>query len=278
MNGAFDPLPISYDRTMDTPTPSRRRALFAAALLAPVVLGIGFTILGEFTAPLLGGGLAFSLAYALILGVGAAITLWLVNRLARTRQIPTPLIGPPPALAVGTGLGLLTATLASGIYFFVNRPRLASPLGPALRPEALISNLGVGALEEIGFRAGLVHTLYARWGVLAGLLGGSVPFGLLHILGFIFGRPPSAAHVIGVSFGGWFLSLLYLRWGLLAAAAGHWIWNSAASNCARVFGIKLYQLESAWSSNVAIGLCILALHLLAPPPARIEAGPNAPQT
>jgi membrane protease YdiL (CAAX protease family) len=259
----------------------RRALLFLLALLGPVALLLAFTMLGEFAVPI-SPGPAAPAVYAAILLLGAVATFVFVRWTARLRHERPPVIGGVASLTIGAVVGLLVSAASGGLYYLVHRPELARPLATALRPSRFISNLGPASLEEVGFRAGVVQLLSSVWGTLAGLLGGSVPFGVLHLLGVLFGRPPSLTHVIGVSAAGWLLSLLYLQCGLLSAVACHWVWNSLASFWFRAFQLPAktaqIQFEGAWTTDAVLLLTCAVLHLLRPTSRGGEQGIDATNT
>jgi membrane protease YdiL (CAAX protease family) len=248
-------------------TSAARVALAVTAVLAPVALIVGFTILAEFSSNLAGGGLGAAPLYAAELLVGAVVIFVFLRWIAALRGTRPPVLGGSRGMVYGAAVGL-AASLGSALLFYAwKRPTLASPLAPVLRPSRVISNAGVAAIEEAGFRAGVVHIATAAWGQLAGLLAGSIPFGVLHLLGFIFGRPPSLTHVISVSAAGWLLSLLYLQFGLTSAFACHWVWNSLASNLARAFQLPrrtgVMMFEGAWTTVLVLVILCVVIHRLA---------------
>jgi membrane protease YdiL (CAAX protease family) len=241
-------------------------AVGIAMVLAPIALMVGFSIAGELAAGLAGGGTAGAMLYAAVLVLGAAVTFGLLRWMAAARGIDPPPLGRPVGLGLGTGAGFVASIGSAALFYLVQRPRLADPPWTALRPLRAVANIGPAVLEEVAFRAGVVHVVATAWGEWAGLLSGSVPFGALHVLGVIFGRPPSLSHVIGVSAGGWLLSLLYLRLGLGAAFACHWIWNALASSWIRLFQLPKpwgeILFEGAWTTDLVLVLLCIALHAL----------------
>jgi membrane protease YdiL (CAAX protease family) len=248
------------------PVNARRWGLAATAVVVPVALIVGFSILAELTSKLYFDGLGAVVLYAALLLVGAAVVLVFLRWMARLREIAPPSVGTVGGLGLGLAAGLVASGGSGLLFYLVNRPTLASPLAPVLRPSRAISNLGPAALEEAGFRGGVVHIFAAAWGQWAGLLAGSVPFGVLHLLNFIFGNPSNLTHVVGVSVAGWLLSLLYLRFGLGAAFACHWVWNSLATNWTRAFQLPrdsaIVLFEGAWTTDLVLVLLCIAIHLL----------------
>jgi membrane protease YdiL (CAAX protease family) len=245
---------------------ARRVGLAFAAIVVPVALMVGFSILAQLTSKLVGSGLGLVLLYPVELLVGAAVIVVFLRWMARLRSTGEPWLGTGRGFGWGFAAGLV-ASIGSGILFYLaKRPTLADPLTPVLRPSRAISNIGTAAIEEASFRAGVVQIVASAWGPWAGLVAGSVPFGALHLLNILFGSPPSLAHVIGVSAGGWLLSLLYLRFGLTAAFACHWVWNSLATNWVRAFQLprksRMVLFEGAWTTDLVLVLMCGAIHWL----------------
>jgi membrane protease YdiL (CAAX protease family) len=112
-------------------------------------------------------------------------------------------------------------------------------------------------------RAGVVHILNGLHGPWAAMAGGSLPFGLLHVFGRLFGNPVGISLVIGTTASGLLLSILYLRFGFWAAFACHWIWNSLARAWVMYAGITsrdgIQQFEGAPETVVVLLLACLCL-------------------
>ncbi|MCB9558225.1 MAG: CPBP family intramembrane metalloprotease [Deltaproteobacteria bacterium] len=241
-------------------------SLTTVALVVPVALAVGLSVLAALSTKAVADQTSAAVLYAVELLVGAAVVFGFLRWMAALRGIDTPRFGPFAGLGWGALAGLLASAASGILYYLVNRPTIARPLVSALRPSQAISSIGPASVEEVAFRGGLVHIVDAAWGQWAALLAGSIPFGVLHLVGAIFGRPPSLAHVIGVSAGGWLLSLLYLRSGLQAAFACHWIWNSLAGNWVRAFQLPRetgeVSFEGAWTTDLVLVLLCLAIHRL----------------
>src|SRR5690606_22844037 len=110
------------------------------------------------------------------------------------------------------------------------------------------------------FRGGIVHTTTRIWGKWAGLASGSVPFGLLHMVDILFGNSITPIHVFGIILGGLLLSLIYLRLGLFAAIACHYIWNVLATRWQKGYGLAdMGDFEGSWVACVVLLLVTLAL-------------------
>ena len=134
------------------------------------------------------------------------------------------------ALAIGGWAGLGAGILAFGLVHVLLVATGRSERGPVDRAGAIgqwaraVAILAVASfLEELVFRAGLVG-LGRRWiGIPAALAVSTVAFGWAHVLN---GRGtrwvPVNLGLVGVALG-----LVYLRWGLWAAAGAHAGWNLA---------------------------------------------------
>jgi membrane protease YdiL (CAAX protease family) len=155
---------------------------------------------------------------------------------------------------------------------FVAQSRPHQELGTLVERVQLVrfvANVSPALVEEASMRAGVVQLLDTCYGSWAGLLGGSVPFGLLHIVSRLFGQPVSVAHVLGTTIAGLLLSLLYLRFGVGAAVACHWVWNSLASAWAHYLGFAEHggvrEFEGAWQTSAVLLLLCWALYSIPVP-------------
>lgn len=158
--------------------------------------------------------------------------------------------GKPSNLLWGMLIGLMIST-ASGIGFGLSQ-------GYPLQMENLFNNFFSNALrqaspalvEEIVFRAGIVHSTLQLFGNIAGLASGSVPFGILHLAGLLFGQSVTAAQIFGISLAGLMLSLMYLRFGILGAFGTHLVWNALVRGWLDVYGVTdravVSDLEGSW--------------------------------
>jgi membrane protease YdiL (CAAX protease family) len=184
----------------------------------------------------------------LILAMGLAF----IVRRSQSGLKMTPFIwGKPSSLLWGLVIGLaISAT--TGISFGISQ-------GYPFHWENLFNNLAMNALghaspaltEEIVFRAGIVHSTLLLFGKLAGLASGSIPFGILHLAGLLFGQSVTPAQVLGISLAGLMLSLMYLRFGILGAFATHLTWNTLVGGWINVYGLTdrgsaVSALEGSW--------------------------------
>jgi len=138
--------------------------------------------------------------------------------------------GAGQALAAGLagGLGLFFLVMVVGALIQTFFPNLspqpfADLVTQAARPADLLIPLFLGSFlapltEELYFRGFLFPALKARYGRVAGLVGSSAIFGLLHL---------DLMRFIPLALGGMGLAYLYQRTGnLLAAITAHATWNT----------------------------------------------------
>jgi membrane protease YdiL (CAAX protease family) len=114
----------------------------------------------------------------------------------------------------------------------------------------LIANLYPALTEEAYFRGGIVNLLTQSFGQTIGLAAGSVPFGVIHIIGIFFGKTITIAQILGISLAGLMLSLMYLRFGLMGAVSCHLMWNAFVPGWAKVYGLEnkntVGLIEGSW--------------------------------
>ncbi|MGI9862249.1 type II CAAX endopeptidase family protein [Moorella naiadis] len=138
--------------------------------------------------------------------------------------------GAGQALATGLagGLGLFFLVMVVGTFiqaFFPNpTPQpFADLVTQARRPADLLIPLFLGSFlapltEELYFRGFLFPALKARYGFVAGLVGSSAIFGLLHL---------DLMRFLPLALGGMGLAYLYERTGnILASITAHATWNT----------------------------------------------------
>jgi len=180
---------------------------------------------------------------------GLLVTLLVVRWIAFRLKISAPRMMDWRGIATGLAVGLIISITCGLLFGLLHGEPAAVTFVAALEPASFLRNLGPALIEEASMRAGVVHLLNGLHGPWAGLAGGSLPFGLLHMFGRIFGNPVDVAHVIGTTASGLLLSILYLRFGFWSAFACHWIWNSLAGAWVRYAGITsrdgMQQFEGA---------------------------------
>jgi len=199
------------------------------AIITPVAAMFAIIFYEQYWGSYIPGKWVIASCFAVI-GIAGAVGIHSLNSyLSGKTQVPCPLVGSLKKLLLGILLGLATSMVSGLLYYAVYKPEISHNLPVIFKqnlPLAATSNISSAVIEEAAFRGGLVHFIAAYWGQTAGLLGGSIPFGLAHLAGRIWGIPVDLLHVIGTAMAGLLLSLVYLRWGLLSAIGLHWTWNS----------------------------------------------------
>jgi len=226
------------------------------SLILPIVLLLAATICSELIVKQFGKTWK---TYTLLPLFGISIGLlcvYVLNKLSASLKIQKMVLGNFKGFLFGITLGIAVSILSATLFYITKGPALNFNL---LLPDfhlKLLGNIFPATVEEITFRGGIVHFLTAFWGKFAGLLGGSIPFGVIHLFGKLFGHPVDLMHVIGVSVAGLSLSYLYLELGLLPAISYHLIWNSLCSKWVSVFELPrkggVQQLEGFWGTSLVI--------------------------
>lgn len=172
-------------------------------------------------------------------------------------------IGNLKSLFIGLLIGFLVS-FSSGIGFglYMHYP---------LQFSNILSNLHINTLasvypslcEEVVFRGGIVNLTAQLFGIIPGVAAGSIPFGIIHILGSFFGQSVTFYQIVGISLAGAMLSLMYLRFGLLASFACHLVWNSFVGGWIKVYGITdksaISAFEGSWITCLVLLICCAAL-------------------
>ena len=162
-------------------------------------------------------------------------------------------------LLLGIVVGVCISIFSGLFYFLANQPKLNIPAFHKNLEISVIANMSPAIVEEFGFRGGVVHFLQSYYGKMVGLAGGSISFGIVHIIGRMFGNPVGISHITGVTIAGLLLSLLYMKYGLFSAIGCHWIWNSLCNPICRMFGIPdkggTQVFEGAWTT-ILVYVCI----------------------
>ncbi|MDP6414935.1 MAG: CPBP family glutamic-type intramembrane protease [Gammaproteobacteria bacterium] len=207
-------------------------------------------------------------AIAATIGIIGATVIFRVIRLAifRLDIISLELKQGSRGATVGLAVGLIVSITCGLLFCFLHGEPITGSFVAVVQPVRFLQNLGPALIEEASMRAGVVHMLNGLHGPWAGLAGGSLPFGLLHLFGRIFGNPVGIPHVIGTTASGLLLSILYLRFGFWAALSCHWIWNSLAGTWVRYAGVTsrdgMQQFEGAVETVVVLVIasaCLLVI-------------------
>lgn len=226
-------------------------------IVIPAACVILFSILLEFaTAPFKNSPIILALLRG-TLGILAGLVIILLIRMLNARIGWEPFVwGPARAVFVGAIIGLLVSFSSGIIFHLVNNTTKDFSAFPNGLGKSAIANISFAFLEEVGFRGGLVNGLVQWGGKTAGIAGGSVPFGLAHLAGRLFGQPVGFMHVIGTTLAGLLLSLVYLRYGLWAAISCHWVWNTLCGAWVRFFDIPkqggMQVFEGAWTTSLVL--------------------------
>jgi membrane protease YdiL (CAAX protease family) len=200
---------------------------------------------------------------SLVIAMGIS---WIVRR-SQTELKMTPFSwGKSSSLLWGLLIGLMISA-ASGIGFGISQ-------GYSLHWQNLSNGLSMNVLrhaspalmEEIVFRAGIVHSTLLLFGKAAGLASGSVPFAILHLVGLLFGQSVTAAQIFGISLAGLMLSLMYLRFGILGAFATHLTWNALVGGWINAYGladkgVAVSALEGSWITCLVLALACTVLYI-----------------
>lgn len=118
--------------------------------------------------------------------------------------------------------------------------------------EQIFFQLRPALIEEIGFRFGLVLLGFAFFGRNFGLLAGSLPFGVLHLLNFMSGQEVIWEYIVGTAIAGLYLSLVFMNYGLVAAIVAHYSWNVLAATSAQLYSFKQEQLEGGTGTLILL--------------------------
>lgn len=196
----------------------------------------------------------------MVIGLVFGITILFSNYFfSKTMKVAKTDLGGFTGLLKGFLIGFLVVSFLALFYYIVNKPALNFSLFFNDFLPHFVADVSPGAMEEMAHRGGTVHFLSLFYGKSIALLGGSIPFGLIHILRLLFGLGTDAMHIIGVCFIGLMYSLIYLRFGVLACFACHWIWNTLVSAWVNVFNLPqnggMQILESAWTTMIVLVLC-----------------------
>ena len=226
------------------------------SIVVPIILVIVISLAQEIILKPIENKMMLSILYVLsgiVAGIGIYFFLkFIMNKVG----IGLPHIGNFKGLLTGIAIGLVVSAASGVLYYLVNKPDLQISAFTEQINIRLISNISSAIVEELGFRGGIVHCLQMYYGKIAGMLGGSIPFGIIHLVGRILGQPVGVFHVIGCTLAGLLLSLVYMKFGLLAAVGCHWIWNSLCGSWVKVFslpkkgGVQIF--EGAWTTCIVL--------------------------
>jgi membrane protease YdiL (CAAX protease family) len=225
-----------------------------------------FTIAMELLVSVLDGIWLKSVVASIFGIIGFAIIIMTVRQISFRLQIPGPVIAGWHSAAIGLMVGSLLSVTCGVIFYITHGESTTTSLIVIIQPSKFLRNLGPAFIEEASMRAGVVHILNGMHGTWAGLAGGSVPFGLLHLFGRLFGNSVGISLVIGTTASGLLLSILYLRFGFWSAFNCHWIWNSLARSWVAYAGITtkdgIQQFEGATATVMILVITCIFLFLI----------------
>ncbi len=240
---------------------------FFGLFFIPIALMVIWSVFGEISLKAIENlYIKFSLLALGGVAVSYGLTLVIKYFSAKT-HISQMNFGNWKALLIGCALGLVVSLLSGYLFHVTQNPdtdfgRLTEGIGPRF-----IGNISPAVIEEVVFRGGIVHSVTVLWGEGLGLASGSIPFGLIHLIGRLLGKPVGLWHVLGVTAAGLLLSVAYLKFGLLFAIGVHWIWNSLCGTWVTVFGLPKYNgvqmIEGAWTT-VLVLLCFTVILFFLP--------------
>lgn len=177
--------------------------------------------------------------------------------------------GAPSSLLWGILIGLtISAVAGTGFGISQGYPLQWDKLFNGL-PLNVFRQASPALIEEVVFRAGIVHSTYLLFGKAASLASGSVPFGILHLAGLLFGQSVTTSQIFGIGLAGLMLSLMYLRFGILGAFATHLTWNALVSGWINVYGVTnkaavVSALEGSWITCLLLALACTLLYISLP--------------
>lgn len=126
----------------------------------------------------------------------------------------------------------------------------------------MLFQLRPALIEEIGFRYGIVALAGFFFGGPAGLIAGTIPFGILHLLNFNSGAGIQWDYIIGTSVAGFYLSVVFLKMNLGAAILAHYSWNVLASVFSVLWQIPQERIEGAWSTLILLMIFSVGILLM----------------
>lgn len=241
-------------------------------LVSPVIFLLVCTVFSELLVKRLGRNVGTALILACLGLLLSSSFLRVLQRFAERTSTPRPRLGTFRGLGIGLTFGLL-ASLLSGLAFswasghHVDYSQFSDNFG-----LKALGNIFPAAVEEAAFRAGVVHFASAFYSPSLGLAAGSVPFGVIHFFGILFGNPVTIQHALGVSVAGLLLSLLYLRFGLTAAVGCHWLWNTFCGSWVKALQLPksggVQTFEGAWTTIIVLSALSFVLWKTSRPASR----------
>jgi len=233
----------------------RYSAIYAFPFL--IMLGAGFAL--QLLVQRMEPGVYRTAVYAVLsLFVALGVSL-IINKSQAALNMRPFFWGNISSLGWGLVIGL-TVSAASGIGFGIwqGYPFHWEKIFDGF-PLNILRQSSPALIEEIVFRAGIVHSTFLLFGKVAGLASGSIPFGILHLAGLLFGQSVTTAQIFGISLAGLMLSLIYFRFGILGAFATHLTWNALVGGWINIYGLAdraaaVSALEGSWLTCAVLTL------------------------
>ena len=191
------------------------------------------------------------------LGVAVSILIYFIVRyFLKAVALKTPLVGNLSSLVIGLFIGVFVSVVSGVGYGLLNGYQLQfENFFTDVHFKALV-NVFPALSEEIVFRGSIVNAIIQLAGNAWGIAAGSIPFGILHLLGVLFGNTVTISQIFGISFAGMMLSLVYVNFGVCGAFACHLVWNSLVTGWIKVYGIEdkaaISSLEGSWVTCTAL--------------------------
>lgn len=232
-------------------------------LASSVIFLLACTAFSGLLVKLLGRDIRTALILACIGLLLSGSFLKVLRWFAERTSTPRPKRGSSWGLGIGLTFGFL-ASLLSGLAFswtsghHVDFSQFSDNLG-----LKALGNIFPAVVEETAFRGGVVHFVSTLFSPSLGLAAGSIPFGVIHFFGVLFGNPVTIQHALGVSMAGLLLSLLYLRFGLASAFGCHWFWNTLCGSWVKALALPqsggVQTFEGAWTTIIVLFALSFAL-------------------
>ena len=166
-------------------------------ITVPVILMLAFTIAMESLVSTADNVWFRGLVAGATGVVGFVVIFTAVRWISSRLQIPAPIVTGWRGLVTGLAVGLVLSVTCGLIFSFLHGESVAITFSSAIQPAGFLRNLGPAFIEEASMRAGVVHILNGLNGSWAAMAGGSLPFGLLHVFGRLFGNPVGISLVVG---------------------------------------------------------------------------------
>ena len=242
---------------------------YLGILVLPLFLIVAGEVLTKFTVVKIKLELVRSSMYASI-GILISIGIYFILKyLFQALNLNPISLGRFSLFFVGLIIGAIVC-LVSGIgYGYLNGYEMKVANLFTNLPMRTIANIYPSLTEEFFFRGGIVEIIGQIFGRIWGLAAGSIPFGVLHVIGKLFGKTVTISQIFGITLAGLMLSLVYLKFGIWSSIGCHLAWNSLVGGWAQVYGIDNKEvttsIEGSWITCVVlIGVILFLICSLKP--------------